>query len=57
MLASRGPVYRSASTAGDGAHYHDRCSCVPTQIWDGDDLPNGYDPDALYEDYVARQSA
>lgn len=53
MLASRGPVYRSAETAGQGTHYHDRCDCVPTQIWDGDDLPEGYDPDALYEEYQA----
>lgn len=50
-LASRGPVYRSADTAGRATHYHDRCDCVPTQIWDGDDLPDGYDPDALYEQY------
>lgn len=57
MLASRGPVYRSAETAGDGAHYHDNCHCVPTQIWDEDDLPAGYDPEALYADYTARQSA
>jgi hypothetical protein len=57
MLASRGAVYRSAESAGDGADYHDNCHCVPTQIWDGDDLPDGYDPDALYEDYSARQSA
>jgi len=57
-LASRGPVYRSAETAGEGRHYHDRCDCVPTQIWDGDDLPDGYDPDALYAQYLnAREAA
>lgn len=57
MLASRGPVYRSAETAGRATHYHDRCDCVPTQIWDGDDLPSGYDPDALYDEYRAARDA
>lgn len=57
MLASRGPVYRSAATAGEGNDWHDHCNCTPTQIWDGDDLPDGYDPDTLYEEYRERQSA
>jgi hypothetical protein len=56
ILASRGAVYRSAETAGDGASYHDNCTCVPTQIWDGDDLPAGYDPDALYSEYEQARS-
>lgn len=51
-LASRGPAYRSAASAGQGNHYHDRCDCVPTQIWDGDSLPDGYDPEALYGEYL-----
>jgi len=57
ILASRGPVYGSASTAGNGAHYHDDCHCVPTQIWDGDDLPSGYEPDSLYVQYDAAREA
>ena len=55
-LASRGPVSRSeatARTASDGTAYHDRCDCQPVQIWTGDDLPDGYDPDALYVEYKA----
>lgn len=28
MVASRGPVYRSASSAGDGRRYHNRCGCT-----------------------------
>lgn len=28
MVASRGPVYRSASSAGDGRRYHTRCGCT-----------------------------
>lgn len=58
MLASRGPVYRSAETAGRATHYHDRCDCVPTQVWSGDELPDGYDPDDLYGEYLdARETA
>jgi len=57
ILASRGPVYGSASSAGDGVHYHDKCDCVPTQIWDGDDLPSGYEPDSLYAQYDAAREA
>lgn len=56
-LASRGPVYRSAETAGEATHYHDRCDCTPVQIWSGDDLPDGYDPDALYVEYRAARDA
>lgn len=55
MVASRGPVYRTEEAAGAGADYHDNCSCVPVQIWDGDDLPDGYDPDELYEQYQENQ--
>lgn len=52
-LASRGPVYRSEATAaGQRGAYHDRDKCVPTPIWDGDDLPEGYDPDGLYDEYL-----
>lgn len=51
MLASRGPVYRTAESAGRAMKYHDGCDCTPVQIWDGDDLPGGYDPDELYARY------
>ena len=36
MLASRGPVYksrRSASTASDGARYHDGCACTTEPVF------------------------
>lgn len=57
MLASRGPVYASAQTAGGRMRkYHGKCDCVPTPLWDGDDLPAGYDPDALYERYNAARA-
>lgn len=57
MLASRGAVYRSAETAGDGSEYHGDCRCVPELVRDESDYPAGYDPDGLYEQYQAGRSA
>ena len=57
-LASRGPVYRSAESAGDGRKFHGKCDCQATPIWPNDPLPEGYDPDALYQQYRdAREAA
>lgn len=56
MLASRGAVYgseKSAKSRGDGHRYHPWCDCVPTPVWRGDPLPDGYDPEELYEAYLA----
>lgn len=53
MLASRGPVYASEASAGGMGDYHDHCSCTATPVWPNDELPEGYDPDALYADYQA----
>lgn len=34
MLASRGPVYHTAKTAGiDEGHYHERCDCAIVPVW------------------------
>ena len=58
VLASRGPVYRSGDSAGAAKKFHagDDCQAVP--IWPGDPLPEGYDPDALYQSYAdARRQA
>lgn len=58
MLASRGAVYSSAQTAGEGGTYHGDCDCVATPIRSPEDLPEGYDPDALDAIYVdARRAA
>lgn len=53
MLASRGPVYErdSATRTRDGRRYHDDCDCQPVPVASEDDYPEGYDPDALYEQY------
>src|SRR5690606_30591406 len=56
MLASRGAVYASEETARM-RHYHDDCNCGAIPMWDGDDYPEGYDPDALYEQYASARSA
>lgn len=52
MLASRGAVYGSKAAAGDMNKYHSLCDCVPTPIRSRDDFPEGYDVDALYEQYA-----
>lgn len=50
MLASRGPVYRSAESAGAAGQYHGgHCDCQPVPSWDqGNDLPPSYDEGELY---------
>ena len=52
MLASRGPVYGTARDAGQGNVWHADCDCTPTPIYDGQPLPDGYDPEALYDRYL-----
>nr|WP_314638676.1 hypothetical protein [uncultured Olsenella sp.] len=43
MLASRGFVYRSAKTAGEGNHYHSDCRCKVIPGFEGMTV-EGYDP-------------
>lgn len=50
MLASRGFVYVSADTAGEGGHYHPSCDCRIVPGFPGMDV-EGYDPDALYRQW------
>lgn len=49
MLASRGFVYRTESTASMG-HVHSDCDCRICAGWDGDTV-DGYDPDAYYRQW------
>ena len=35
MVASRGAVYRSEASAGEGRKYHDKCHCIAVPVWDG----------------------
>ncbi|RLP12257.1 VG15 protein [Propionibacterium australiense] len=61
MLASRGWVYRSKESASQrkrGGRYHDYCDCAIVPCW-GPRTPSidGYDPDALYEQYQQARDA
>lgn len=49
MLASRGPVYRSAGKAGDGNRYHGRCGCT-VEPFDGD--PDDWEPTPEEQRYI-----
>lgn len=58
ILASRGAVYDSRQTAGDHGHeFHGGCNCYPVAIRGADDLPEGYDPDDLYDLYSTARDA
>lgn len=58
MLASRGFVYASAATAGQGHTYHDHCSCVPTPLWRGQKPRiDDYDPKGLRTAYDKARAA
>lgn len=54
MLASRGFVYLTRETAGEFDHYHDHCRCKVVPSWKAAEV-EGYDPDALYEQYLANK--
>jgi hypothetical protein len=51
MLASRGAVYGDSKAAGGMDRYHSWCDCIPTPVRSKRDLPEGYDPAALYSAY------
>ena len=52
MLASRGFVYHSKQSAGANGHYHANCDCRIVPGFEGVTKIEGYDTDALYEQYV-----
>ena len=53
MLASRGFVYASAEAAGRVDRFHASCDCVI--VPEDGVIPDGYDPDALYEKWEKRR--
>lgn len=57
MLASRGAVYANAKSAGETKKFHGHCDCQIIPMWDGDEYPEGYDPESLYDKYVELQVA
>lgn len=57
LLAGRGPVYGSrAAAGGDGNRFHGDCDCVQVPVRDPRDYPDGYDPAALYDRYLAARA-
>ena len=66
MLSSRGPVYHTAESAGFLNHYHMNCDCRIVPVWGAEMVMTkaggwiargftpieGYDPDALFADYL-----
>lgn len=58
MIASKGAVFHSAESAGAGRKYHGGDDCTPAPFWGNDPYPDGYDPDALLQQYIdARKRA
>lgn len=54
MTASRGAVYSSKQAAGYGMNkFHTKCDCAVVPMRSEADVPEGYDPDELYEKYAA----
>lgn len=51
MLASRGFVYSSKTSAGLLNHYHSNCDCVIVPQWGGSGV-GGYDPDEWYKRWM-----
>lgn len=57
MLASRGAVYYTQTTAGKFSKFHSDCDCQIVATWDSDSI-EGYDPQDMYERYsLARDKA
>src|SRR5699024_7800187 len=50
MLASRGVVYKTSSSAGELAKFHGDCDCAI--VAEDGVIPDDYDPDELYDRYM-----
>ena len=50
MLASRGFVYKTSSSAGELAKFHGDCDCAI--VAEDGVIPDDYDPDELYDRYM-----
>lgn len=58
LMASRGFIYHSQITAGLGNDYHDDCDCQEVVDFDAEGAHiDGYDPEAMYEQYLAARAA
>lgn len=48
LMASRGPVFKSAASAGAGRHWHAKCGCTVEEVfgvWDPTDAEKRFDGD------------
>jgi hypothetical protein len=57
LLASRGFVYASESTAGEFDKYHHKCDCQAVADFSDDPRIEGYDPAQLYDLYQSARAA
>lgn len=58
IMASRGAVYdREWNAGGNGNAFHGACDCHIVAVRSQDDLPEGYDPEELYDVYSASRDA
>lgn len=51
MLASRGAEYATEKSAGAMNEFHAHCDCQIVPVFSDDDLPEGYNPEALYDQW------
>lgn len=56
MLASRGFAYHTRQSAGEMTQFHDLCDCQIVPDWSPTPALDGYDPDRLYEQYLAARA-
>ena len=54
-LASKGAAYRAEETAA--RKFHGKCDCTATPFWPDDPYPEGYNPDALLQQYQDARAA
>lgn len=57
VMASRGFVYGTQSTAGQHDSYHGDCDCVAVPSWSHHPAIEGYDPAHLYSQYLDARKA
>lgn len=53
MVASRGFAYHSDQAAGEFDRYHDDCDCQIVPSWERSPRIEGYNPDAMYGQYLS----
>jgi hypothetical protein len=57
LLASRGFVYATRSSAGELGQYHFACDCQIVPSFEQSPAVEGYDPDSYYQQYLSARDA